>query len=420
MTDVQSGGSKSREPVGVVYAVPEGKRISVGAPSLIALANGKLLAAFDQTGPDVKGLAGKKGHDAKRNRWMQGLVMCSGDGGATWQRVAAYPYRRASLFRDGGDVYLLGEAAGGLCLMRSPDGGSSWSAPMELTGDLDVWLSPTAVVAAGDSWLVTCLAPSGGDLGLMVWRAPRGASLMNRKAWTQGPVSPPLADFAAQASPGASGVPWPGAAPAWRHPVAVHVAAAQHPWHRDGDVHVLATAGCGREHWGAVMRVAATDLTVSVQDMDGGGTLVVAAVAGRPRQVRCLGRRVQPIVLAGGQPGRTGTGRGPRRRARRRFAAHRIVGLRQFGGLAVCRPGAVGRGGRAGAPSGSFGGGIGQRLVRGLPRGGGAEPPRARNLAGPVRARGAVPLALGLIFGVILRGGSDRVPAHILGDCRNE
>ena len=52
----------------VVYAVPDDLRISVGAPSLIALPNGKLLAAFDQTGPDVKGLNGKKGHDAKRNR----------------------------------------------------------------------------------------------------------------------------------------------------------------------------------------------------------------------------------------------------------------------------------------------------------------------------------------------------------------
>lgn len=270
MTDVQSGGSKGKEPVGVVYAVPEGKRISVGSPSLIALANGKLLAAFDQTGPDVKGLTGKKGHDAKRNRWMQGLVMCSADSGATWQRVAAYPYRRATLFRDGGDVYLLGEASGGLCLMRSPDGGSSWSAPMELTGDLDVWLSPTAVGTAGDSWVVPCLAPSGGDLGLMVWRAPRGASLMNRKAWTQGPVSPPLSEFLATASPGACGVPWPGATPTWRHPVAVNVSAAHHPWHRDGTLPVLATAGCGREHWGALMRVATGDLSVSVQEVEDG------------------------------------------------------------------------------------------------------------------------------------------------------
>ena len=110
--DVSGTETKKAGAPTVVFAVPEGKRISVGAPSLIALANGKLLAAFDQTGPDVKGLTGKKGHDAKRNRWMQGRVMASSDGGATWQLAATYPFRRASLFRDGGDVYLLGEAAG--------------------------------------------------------------------------------------------------------------------------------------------------------------------------------------------------------------------------------------------------------------------------------------------------------------------
>ncbi|MDD2520391.1 MAG: hypothetical protein PHR34_05515, partial [Kiritimatiellae bacterium] len=42
-----------------VYAVPDDKRSSVGAPSLAALPNGALLAAFDQSGPDVKGLPGK-------------------------------------------------------------------------------------------------------------------------------------------------------------------------------------------------------------------------------------------------------------------------------------------------------------------------------------------------------------------------
>ncbi|NLG36085.1 MAG: exo-alpha-sialidase [Lentisphaerae bacterium] len=171
-----------------VYAVPEDKRISVGAPSLIALPNGKLLAAFDQTGPDVKSLAGKKGHDAKRNRWMQGRVMASADGGATWQLAATYPFRRASLFRDGGDVYLVGEASGGLCLMRSPDGGGSWSAPVELTGDLDLWLSPTTVLAGGDAWYLPSLMASGGGMGLAVRRVSTGGS---QGAWRR-PLSRPI------------------------------------------------------------------------------------------------------------------------------------------------------------------------------------------------------------------------------------
>lgn len=254
----------------VVYAVPEDKRISVGAPSLIALPNGKLLAAFDQTGPDVKGLNGKKGHDAKRNRWMQGRVMASGDGGAIWQLAATFPFRRASLFRDGGDVYLLGEASGGLCLMRSPDGGGSWSASMELTGDLDLWVAPTAVLADGDNWYVPALIPSAGGMGVTVFRAPRGASLMNRKAWTQGPVSPPLAQLVPVASGTGCGVPLGGIAPAWRDPVVVKVADPDHPWHAAGVLHVLGATNSGRQHWAAMARLATEDLALAPQpDPDG-------------------------------------------------------------------------------------------------------------------------------------------------------
>ena len=257
-------------PETVVYAVPEDKRISVGAPSLIALPNGKLLAAFDQTGPDVKGLNGKKGHDAKRNRWMQGRVMASADGGATWQLAATFPFRRASLFRDGGDVYLLGEASGGLCLMRSPDGGGSWSAPMELTGDLDLWLAPTAALADGESWFVPALLPSGGGMGVTVFRAPRGASLMNRKAWMQGPVSLPLAQLLPAPSGMGCGVPLGGTAPAWRDPVLVKIADPKHPWHAAGILHVLGATSSGRQHWAAVARLATADLALAPQtDPDG-------------------------------------------------------------------------------------------------------------------------------------------------------
>jgi len=249
----------------VVFSVPEGKKIFLGAPSLLVLANGRLLAAFDQMGPDVKSLTGKKGHHTKRNRWMQGCVMSSGDGGNTWKRVATYPFRRASLFRDGGDVYLLGEASGGLCLMRSPDGGTSWSSSMELTGDLDLWLSPTSVVFEGDFWLLPCLVPSEGGMGVTLWRAPRGASLMNRKAWTQGPVSPPLSKWISADSAVGYGVPQGGIAPAWRDPVLTRIFDKGHPWHAKGVLHMLAATRSGRQHWATLMCLNAQDLTLSPQ-----------------------------------------------------------------------------------------------------------------------------------------------------------
>lgn len=256
--------SDSRETT-VVFSVPEDKKISLGAPSLVALPNGKLLVAFDQTGPDVKGLAGKKGHDAKRSRWMQGRVMSSNDGGATWQLAATFPFRRASLFRDGGDVYLVGEASGALNLMRSPDGGGSWSAPMELTGDLDLWLSPTTVVSEGDFWFVPCLIPFEGGMGLTVWRAPRGASLMNRKAWVQGPVSVPLSKMLPSILGGGAGVPAGGTVPSWQDPVLVKMVSPNHPWHGEGRLQVLGATCSGRQHWSAMMRLSTADLSVEPQ-----------------------------------------------------------------------------------------------------------------------------------------------------------
>lgn len=263
--------AESPQPAGemTVYAVPADQRLSVGAPSLVALPNGKLLVAFDQSGPDVKGLPGKKGHDVQRKRWVQGRVMVSSDAGATWKLAATYPFRNASLFRDGGDLYLLGELSGGLCLMRSPDGGGSWSAPIDLSSDLPVGCSPTTVVACGDWWHVPCLAPAGGDGGgMVVWRAVRGASLMNRKAWTAGPVSPPLAAWL-PSEPGACGVPWPGATPRWRHPLVMPEVEAAHPWYAGGKLQLLSPAGCGREHW-AVRVCVADDGSIAPQTLEGG------------------------------------------------------------------------------------------------------------------------------------------------------
>ena len=308
MSEIQAADSAESKKAGapaVVFSVPDDKRISLGAPSLIALPNGKLLAAFDQTGPDVKGLTGKKGHDAKRNRWMQGRAMSSGDGGATWQLAATYPFRRASLFRDGGDVYLFGEASGGLCLMRSPDGGSSWSAPLELTGDLDLWLAPTAIAADGDFWYMPCLMPSGGGMGLTIWRAPRGASLMNRKAWTQGPVSPPLAQLIPAAGAGC-GVPLGGTLPAWRDPLLAKISDPRHPWHAPNALHVLGATACGREHWSTLMRLSTENLTPAPQTTPDGQPWVWLPLPGGQEKVDLFfdePSRMHWLVGSRGAPG---------------------------------------------------------------------------------------------------------------------
>ena len=175
----------------VAFEVPAGRKLAVESPHVLALPNGKILVALDQTGPDVKDQPGKKKQDARR-RWMQGRVYASSDEGATWKLSATYPFRRATLFRDGGDLYIAGEASGTLQLMRSPDGGGSWSDPMEIPCGRDLLLAPGAVEAVEASWLLAARVPSGEGLGLQFFRAPRGASLMNRKAWTAGPAGDPM------------------------------------------------------------------------------------------------------------------------------------------------------------------------------------------------------------------------------------
>lgn len=205
--------------------VPAAARLSLECPHVLALPNGKWLVSFDQTGPDVKDQPGKKKQDDRR-RWMQGRVYASSDEGATWKLSATYPFRRATLFRDGGDVYLLGEAAGALQLMRSPDGGGSWSAPMELTSpsaDRGLLLAPGAIEAVESSWMLAVRVPSGDGLGLQLYRAPRGASLMNRKAWTAGPVGDPMPPAGAWRPDAGFAVPVGSAKPGWRNPVPVFV-----------------------------------------------------------------------------------------------------------------------------------------------------------------------------------------------------
>lgn len=268
----EKSGEERNAVENAVFEVPEGKRFSVAAPGVLALSNGKLLASLDQTGPDVKTLTGKKGHDVQRGRWMQGRVMASADGGASWKLSATYPFRHASLFRDGGDVYLLGEASGALVLMRSPDGGGSWSAPMELTGETGLHLTPGGMLEGDGSWLFVCQAPVGDGLGLQVFRAPRGASLMNRKAWMAGPVSAAMEALIPLRREAGFGVPAMGGGRlSWRHPVPLRVTAAN----GDGTggtslCLTLGATGGGRENWCAFVRVDPETLAVSLlQSPDG-------------------------------------------------------------------------------------------------------------------------------------------------------
>ena len=51
------------------YETPADRKLSLESPHVLALPNGKLLVALDQSGPDVKDMPGKKKQDA-RKRWI--------------------------------------------------------------------------------------------------------------------------------------------------------------------------------------------------------------------------------------------------------------------------------------------------------------------------------------------------------------
>lgn len=220
----------------LVYEVPTGAKLTVGRPSLVVLPNGRLLVAFDMTGPDAKGLPGKKYVDA-RSRWSQTKVFSSSDGGNKWDSVASLPCRGGVLFRDGGDVYLLGEANGTVQLSRSPDGGGSWSLPTTVVepsaGSVGEKLDYTpyfsAPVLCGESWFV--LAWRGESAGWTALSAPKGAALANRKLWRSGATTGPMSGLAGAQSASGAGIPAAGVSLGYRATSAGLLSLPpKHPW----------------------------------------------------------------------------------------------------------------------------------------------------------------------------------------------
>ena len=253
----------------VVYAVESGKRLSVGAPSCLAMPNGKVLVAFEVGGADAKGLAGRKGHESG-NRWVQSKVFRGGAGG--WSQSATVPVRSPRLFRDGGDVYLLGTLDGTLQICRSPDGGVSWSEPTGLSGGEKAGALVGEVREVGGK--ICALVWGGPASGWTVWGAPKGAGLANRKAWTRGRGTGPFEAWAAFGAARGAGVPAGGVAAKWRPSCVLTEAAEGHPWRAaggGGEAWAFFATGSGRENWATALRLDAERLAWRSMGEAGGG-----------------------------------------------------------------------------------------------------------------------------------------------------
>ena len=186
-----------------VFKSPDPERVSIAHPSVMVLKSGRAIVSADLSGPGVKKLSGIKGRRYQSNHWVQGRMFVSDEGGESWSGLTEFPFCGASLFRDGTSIYALGHA-GNLRIMRSYDGGSTWSKPEDLTPADDSGAfyvrGPGSVLAHEGNiymafmWLTDQQrkGEAADALAPVIIRARAGSVLTKASAWT---VSSPVKSF---------------------------------------------------------------------------------------------------------------------------------------------------------------------------------------------------------------------------------
>lgn len=116
----------------VVCESPDPETISVYSPGILRLPTGRLVATTDWGGTGVSALTGHKMTLDGGNKYWQGRVYISDDGGKTWRMTGTFPFMHARPFEAGGKIYVLGHA-NDLRIMCSGDEGETWSQTYTLT-----------------------------------------------------------------------------------------------------------------------------------------------------------------------------------------------------------------------------------------------------------------------------------------------
>lgn len=117
----------------VIWKSPLPGRIPGGTPGGTILPGGRLIATFqiNSTSKEVPNL--------REDRWGHwvGRIFSSDDHGDTWQHRADFPFKGARPIVAGKSLYVVGKLDG-LRLIRSDDGGRTWSDPVQIT-DEEEW-----------------------------------------------------------------------------------------------------------------------------------------------------------------------------------------------------------------------------------------------------------------------------------------
>lgn len=124
-------------------------------------------------------------------------LMRSGDDGQTWREISSLPYYSAVLWLEAGSLYLFANKGGttfrndDLLLLRSLDGGQTWSDPVTLlTGHF--WNCQTAMVRRENRlyWAIDDLSPGAHDRGPFVVIGDLARDPMDPAAWQRSNTVP--------------------------------------------------------------------------------------------------------------------------------------------------------------------------------------------------------------------------------------
>ena len=175
----------------VVFRSPDPGRVFCYTPGICQLESGRLIATLDLGGPGVAELSGMKASECTEGGSWQGKILTSDDGGATWTYRTDFAGMHARPFVAGDSLYVIGHTTD-LFILRSDDGGDSWSEAVPLT-EGQQWHQSAANVhyARGcvylvmerrvsrnvRAWYVSELAP-------VLMRAKVTDDLTRRESWT--------------------------------------------------------------------------------------------------------------------------------------------------------------------------------------------------------------------------------------------
>ena len=171
-----------------VYESPEPNTMFCGSPGIVRLENGRLIASMDAFGKrrSFQGPSETAGTDV-----MQGMVYTSDNRGRIWEHKLDYPMVHARPFLAGKSVYILGHS-NDLTIIRSDDGGDTWTAPVRLTDGEQWHQAPCNVHYANGNvylvmekkiyhdlvgWSVSVMAP-------VLMRGEAGSALTRCENWT--------------------------------------------------------------------------------------------------------------------------------------------------------------------------------------------------------------------------------------------